>query len=188
MWWKSAGHRLLPLQVVDAAATIGRFPYAAADWTEVSHDAAICGRGRIDCYGVHSPFGRRVIKTARTAGHPLRLRTECGEIGRTQREFGLAKLSFRCCPAGTPTAMRACCAAAARTHAGSKRPVGNVKRSRQDLFQLLKTGSFLRVNSRPGQACSARAQRAAAVRHLCPRLWRALHRIGPELIPAAHED
>src|SRR6266576_1896637 len=45
--------------------------------------------------------------------------------------FGLARLSLRCCPAGTPTAMRSCCATAARTQAGSNRPVGYVKRSCQ---------------------------------------------------------
>ena len=47
------------------------------------------------------------------------------------RAFGLLKSSLRCCPEGIPLCIRSCCAAAARTHLGSKRPVGNVRRSNQ---------------------------------------------------------
>src|SRR5947207_832722 len=69
------------------AATVRRFPHTAADRPDISHDAAI-GRGsRIDCYGVNSTFGRRVIKTARTTGHPFRLRTERSKTRWAKKEW-----------------------------------------------------------------------------------------------------
>src|SRR5205823_10452296 len=69
------------------AATVRRFPYTAANRPEISHDAAIGRSSRIDCYDVNSTFGGRVIKTARTTSHPLRLRTERSKSRRDKRHW-----------------------------------------------------------------------------------------------------
>ena len=58
------------------AATVGRFPYPASDRPKISHNAAIHGGRWIDRHRINSPFGRRVIKTARAAGHTFWLRAE----------------------------------------------------------------------------------------------------------------
>ena len=64
------------------------------------------------------------------------------------RTSGLNGFSLAGTPAGTPMGRRACCAAAARNHFGSKRPVGYVKRSFQN--------------------CSNRPRSAASVSGLLP--------------------
>ena len=66
------------------AATVGRFPYSTANRSNVSNDAAVRGRGRIDSNRVHPALSQRVIKAARASGHPLRLWTERRKTGGAQ--------------------------------------------------------------------------------------------------------
>ena len=80
-----SGSSVTAVQVVARAATVGRFPHAAADRRGIGYDTAIGGRRRIDGNGVNSPFSYRVIKTSRTVGHAQRLRTEGGKNRRNQR-------------------------------------------------------------------------------------------------------
>src|SRR5262245_61886099 len=58
---------------------------------------------------------------------------------------GLLGLSTGGIPAGTPTGRRACWAAAARSHRGSKRPVGYVKRSFQNRSNRPRSSASLSV-------------------------------------------
>ena len=123
------------------ATAVSRFPYAAANRTDISNDSTINSGSWIDCNRVNSPFGRRVIKTARTTGHPLRLRTESGKIGRTQRvwigEFKLQMLSRR------DAARHPCMLSRGGSHPCGIEAAG---RKRQTvvpvLLQLCQTGSF----------------------------------------------
>src|SRR5690349_22868573 len=80
-----------------SAAAVTRLPDTATHSPGIGYDAAIDSRGRVDSYRVNSPLRRGIIETARTAGHSFWLRTECGEIRRTQRvwigEFKLQMLA-----------------------------------------------------------------------------------------------
>src|SRR5207245_4182627 len=66
--------------------TVGRLPYAASDRPQISHNAAIHYGGWIDRYRVHSPFGRRVVKTTRAAGHAFWLRAEADKPSGNERQ------------------------------------------------------------------------------------------------------
>ena len=67
--------------------TVGRFPNAAPYGPKVSHNIAIHRGGWIDRHGVHAPFGRGVIETARAAGHALWLRAETDKTGGAKSEW-----------------------------------------------------------------------------------------------------
>ena len=84
--------------------------------------------------------------------------------------------------------MRACCAAAARSHAGSKRPVGNVKRLCQVLFQFCKTISFAPCIAARHRHVALGPRGAPQRAIFAAQVWRALLRISRELIRAAYGD
>ena len=104
------------------------------------------GRSRIDSDIVNSPFGGRVIKAARAAGHAQWLRTERGKIGRTKRVWiGEVKLQMLSCwDAGGHARMLRC---------GGSQPcrIKTAGRKRQTivpvLFQFCKTISFVLVSA-----------------------------------------
>src|SRR6266581_1881893 len=116
--------------------------YPDCPWRKIRNGDRLCRRSRVDSYRVNSSFRGGVIETARTAGHSFRLRTECGEIGRTQRiwigEIKLQMLSRR--DAGGHACMLRC---------GGSQPcrIKTAGRKRQTvvpvLFQFCKTTSFV---------------------------------------------
>src|SRR5438105_6105621 len=69
------------------AATVGCLPYTATDGSKIRYDTAIDGSSRIDRNRVHASFGRCVIETPRTTGHPFRLWTERGKSSRDKRKW-----------------------------------------------------------------------------------------------------
>ena len=124
-----------------ATAAIRCFPYTAANRTGIGDNAAVDCRGGIDRNGVNPAFRGRIVKATRAAGHPLRLRAECGETcGGKRQRIGPAEFSKS---PGRDAAGHSRVLSSGSTHPCWVEPAGRIRQAVLPvLFQLGQTRSF----------------------------------------------